>query len=279
MHTPISPLLLLLVALFLLTSCTATPGSRAGQPGSVPPLAEQGPDMRIESIEVAGRAGRYALFIPAGYDRERRWPLVLFLHGSGESGDNGTRQLTIGLPRHLLWDSAEWPCFVLMPQKASRDAQWDDDAPVILAMLDRIEREYSIDPDRVVLTGLSQGGHGCWSINAAAPGRFAALAPVCGYGAPPPGWEAADRAAWRFDANNPETHRLIEAARSVPSWIFHGEADTVVPPDQSTGMHAALRAAGANVRIDTYPGIGHDSWDKAYSNPALRAWLLAARRP
>lgn len=240
--------------------------------------AGTGPQLRLASITIDGRSYPYALFIPAGYDPARRWPLVLFLHGSGESGTNGTRQLVVGLPKHALWDSAAWPCLILMPQKPDQETQWEDHSRAVLAMLDGVERDYAIDPDRIVLTGLSQGGHGCWSINAAAPGRFAALAPVCGYAAPPQAQEKADRATWRFDATNPETRRLIDAARGVPTWIFHGEADTVVPVDQSTGMEAALRAAGADVRLTTYPGIGHDSWDKAYPDPALRSWLLAARR-
>lgn len=265
---PVHMLVVLALLALVLSACSISP-YRASEHG--------GSELRLEAIEVKGRSYRYAVFLPAEYRSGQRWPAILFLHGRGESGTNGTRQLVVGLPKHAMWDSDAWPCIIIMPQKPDEDSQWEDHAEAVLEMLDRAEAEYSIDPARIVVTGLSQGGHGCWSLNAAAPGRFAALAPVCGYANLPLN---GDRATWPFIADDGLSRGLIDAARGTPAWIFHGEADPVVPPEHSTGMASKLRQGGrgAEVRITMYPGVGHDSWDRAYSDPELRAWLLGARR-
>jgi predicted peptidase len=219
----------------------------------------------------------FAIYLPPNYDPSRKWPAILFLHGRGESGTNGTRQLVVGLPEHVLWASSEWPFVIVMPQKPTQDSQWEDYAPSVLAILDDAIARYSIDPDRIALTGLSQGGHGCWTINAAAPGRFAAIAPVCGYSARP--IETADGRTWPFDPDSAQLREIIRAVGKTPVWIFHGEADSVVPVAQSQAMADLLRSAGADVRLTTYPGVNHDSWNRAYSDPDFRAWLVKHTAP
>lgn len=231
------------------------------------------PGVHIESLEQGGTRYNYAVFVPPGTEGTEPMPGLLFLHGRGESGTNGTRQLVVGLPKHALWDSSAWRFIIVMPQKPTEESQWEDHADAVLAMLDAAERKYGIDPARVALTGLSQGGHGCWTIHAASGGRFAALAPVCGYAAPPRVTEAERR--WSFEANDEGTKRLVDAASKRPVWIFHGADDPIVPVAESVGMHEALRARGADARLSLYPGVGHDAWDRAYSDPALRAWLEA----
>jgi len=231
----------------------------------------------LDSVTLAGREHAYAVYVPRGYAGMSERRAVLFLHGRGESGTNGTRQLVVGLPEHLLWDSAEWPCVVVMPQKPDGDSQWEDHAEMVFAVLDRAVREYGVDERKIVLTGLSQGGHGCWSINGLAPERFAAVAPVCGYAMAPVAVEGGR--VWPFEPESAEVRAMVAAAVDKPVWIFHGGADPVVPAEQSEWMARLLREAGAkDVRLTVFEGVGHDAWDRAYSDPELRAWLLGAGR-
>ncbi len=180
------------------------------------------------------------------------WPLVLFLHGSGERGRDLERVRLHGLPRELD-RGRELPAFVLAPQ-CPEGSWWDTGA--LAALLDRVEAEFPTDPQRVLVTGLSMGGYGSWALALAQPGRFAALVPVCGGGDPA-------RAA---------------EIRHIPQWIFHGALDEVVPPRRSEEMAEALRACGADVRLTLYPDLGHNSWDRAYREEGLYSWLLGQVR-
>lgn len=196
---------------------------------------------------------KYLLALPDGYDAsDARWPLVLFLHGSGERGDSLARVAVHGPPRHAR-EGQRFP-FVLVSPQAAEGAWWD--ARALGALLDGIEARYRIDPDRVYVTGLSMGGFGVWDLLETFPGRFAAAAPVCGGGTP----------------------GRICAARATPVWAFHGALDTVVPLQRTHEMTARLASCGGNVRFTVYPEAGHDSWTETYATPDLYAWLLSHRR-
>jgi predicted peptidase len=123
-------------------------------------------------------------------------------------------------------------------------------------LLDRILADYRVDPDRVYLTGLSMGGFGTWDWACQHADRFAAIAPMCGGG------------------NAGLAHRL----KNLPVWVFHGEADPVVPIVKSQEMVDALKKAGADVRFTHYPGVGHDCWTQSYNNPDLYTWFLSHHR-
>jgi predicted peptidase len=123
-------------------------------------------------------------------------------------------------------------------------------------MLDQVLAEYRADPAQVILTGLSWGGMGTWRWGMDQPERFAALVPICG-GVSPSG---------------------VGALKGMPVWAFHGDADTVVPLEGHRRIVEAAKSAGANVRLTVYPGIGHNSWDRAYADPLLEEWMLAQRR-
>jgi poly(3-hydroxybutyrate) depolymerase len=146
-----------------------------------------GPEMSagflFKSLNEAGRELKYAVYVPRAYDPSRPWPLILFLHGSGESGTDGSRQLAQGLPRELVWNPDRWPFIVIIPQKPSQDTEWEQYDLELMTMLANARREYNVDPTRLVLTGLSQGGHGAWVLAARHPELWAAAVPVCGYGA------------------------------------------------------------------------------------------------
>jgi predicted peptidase len=203
---------------------------------------------------------RYLLWLPTDYtDAAQRSPLILFLHGRGERGDDLSLVARYGLP-HRLAQGFELPCIVAAPQcPAGSDWTLHDDA--LIALLDELAAGYAVDSGRVYLTGLSMGGRGAWRLAAANPDRFAALVPIC-----------ARRPDW---LRSPETACLL---RDVPIWAFHGAQDQVVPVEESDMMVRALRNCGAVVRYTVYPDAGHDSWTLAYAESELYAWMLGQRR-
>lgn len=194
----------------------------------------------------------YLLYAPDG-DPDKKVPLVLFLHGSGERGDNLTHVGDEGLAEIL--SNLPEAAIVVVPQ-CSEDTRWTDHLEVLEAILDEVIAGHPADSSRIYLTGLSLGGQGAWFLAARAPERFAALVPVCG-------------------RSNPEA---AERLRGLPTWVFHGADDDVVPSNESEKMVQALRAAGGDVRLSIYPDTGHDSWTTTYSDPELYRWLFAQRR-
>lgn len=186
-----------------------------------------------------------------------RLPLILFLHGRGESGTDGLKPAAQGLLRMMMFDRDRWPAVIIAPQKPAQDKLWDQYTAEVMAIVDQTMNELPIDPDRVYLTGLSQGGHGTWALGAAHPDRWAALAPICG---------------WITDQTIPAK------IASLPIWAFHGGADDVVKPTGTTDTIAAVEAAGGSPRMTIYPGVNHGSWDQTYGNPEFAKWLLAQRR-
>lgn len=241
----------------------------------------------FKSITVNDRSYDYIVYVPRDYARhtsgadansggEAGWPFILFLHGMGESGTDGQRQMLVGLGPPLVDKAERWPFIVLMPQKPVATDQWEDHADAVSAMLERTLADYDIDESRQYLTGLSQGGHGTWMFNALFPDRFAAIAPICGYGEVPPESYPMPR-TWRTDSESPVAKQIIEAAAGVPVWAFHGEADPVVPASQTTFLVEQIKAAGGEARATLYPEVNHNSWDKAYAED-LPAWFLSHRR-
>jgi len=251
---------------FLAAAVLATSWAGIGNAGG----AEVSTGFLFRSLKGNGRELKYAVYVPRGYDPSRAWPLILFLHGSGESGTDGSRQLAQGLPRELVWNPDRWPFIVIIPQKPSQDAEWEEYELELMTMLAHARREYTVDPTRLVLTGLSQGGHGAWVLAARHPELWAAVVPVCGYGTVRSG------AAGVFTGTVTD---LAAAIKGVPAWAFHGEADDVVPAGETRAIVAALEAAGAHPRMTIYPGVGHGCWERAYGEQELPGWMLARRRP
>lgn len=178
----------------------------------------------------------------------RRWPLVVFLHGSGERGDDLARVKVHGPPR-LVDEGRAYP-FILVSPQLEAGRTWD--AHDLHALLQVLRREERIDPRRVYATGLSLGGKGVWDWASTHPQDLAAIAPVCGWGEP----------------------QAVCAARGVPVRAYHGDADTVVTLVRQQAVVDALRACGGQVDFIVYPGVGHDAWTPAYADPELMPWLL-----
>jgi len=196
----------------------------------------------------------YLLFLPEGYsnDTDKKWPLMLFLHGAGERGSDVNKVKVHGPPK-VVEKKKEFPFIVVSPQCPS-DSWWRPYE--LVALLDDVQKSLRVDPDRIYLTGLSMGGYGTWELASQYPQRFAAIAPICGGG-------------------NPAQVRRL---RDLPIWVFHGDADRVVPVARSDEMVEALKKAGADVKYTRYEGIDHDSWTKTYANEELYEWMLSHKR-
>lgn len=194
----------------------------------------------------------YLLFLPQGYKESKQsWPLMLFLHGSGESGTNLAKVKAHGPPK-IVESKPDFPFILVSPQSPGRG--WN--IKTLTALLDDVIGNYRVDTSRIYLTGLSMGGFGTWSLAAAHPEKFAAIVPICGGG-------------------KPEDAKKLAA---LPIWVFHGAKDPTVPVERSREMVAAIRAAGGNVKYTEYPEAKHDCWTATYNNPEPYTWLLAQKR-
>src|SRR5271169_5845328 len=227
---------------------TALSGWAPAQPA--PPTAQE-PKHFEKEIKVKATLD-YLLFLPQGYEQsKKKWPLMLFLHGSGESGHDLAKVKAHGPPK-IVETKPDFPFILVSPQSPGRG--WNPE--VLDALLDDVIRTYRVDKDRVYLTGLSMGGFGTWELAAAHPEQFAAIAPICGGG------------------NRGDAKKLAR----LPIWVFHGAKDPVVPVQRSKDMVEALKAAGANVKFTIYPEAQHDSWTETYNNPDFYTWLLQQKR-
>ncbi|MFG6415697.1 dienelactone hydrolase family protein [Roseateles sp. DC23W] len=196
---------------------------------------------------------RFWIWLPRDYaQRSERWPLVVFLHGSGERGTDLAKVKVHGPPK-LIAAGAAWPAIVVSPQ-CEDGRRWDPER--LHRLLGELKARLHVDAQRCVGTGLSMGGFGMWQWACRHPRDLAAIAPVCGYGDPVE----------------------VAAMRDVPVRAYHGDQDTVVPLAPHIACVDALRAAGGKASLTIYPGVGHDSWTRAYNDPDLLPWLLAQKQ-
>lgn len=221
-------------------------------------------------VEVGGAPHRYQVYVPAEYVPDVRWPVILFLHGSGERGSNGLLQTEIGLGGAIRRHPERYPALVVFPQ-APEGGGWTGLAgEIAMAALDRTLAEFNADPARVLLTGLSMGGNGAWSLAFAHPDRFSAVAVVCGFIAARPEFPSFLPLGSASPAKD-----LARRVRDLPIRIVHGDADPIIPVEGARDIVAALREAGARVDYFELSGVGHDSWNAAYGTPELAAWFFA----
>jgi len=204
-------------------------------------------EVTVDDVKVSVH---YWLFLPADYGKkEQAWPLMLFLHGAGERGDNLEVVKKHGPPK-LVDKQPDFPFILVSPQCPS-GKRWEPSQ--LIQLVDQVSKNHKVDSTRVYCTGHSMGGYGTWSLAAAHPTRFAACAPICGGG----------------DVKTAE--KLVP----VPLWVFHGAKDTAVPLKRSEEMVDAIKAAKGNVKLTVYPEAAHDSWTESYNNPELYKWFLS----
>lgn len=230
---------------------------------------------QAHQLELDGHTYRYQVFLPRGWNANIAWPVVLFLHGSGERGDDNQAQLSQGLPPWLR-QHPDFPAVVVIPQ-APADTHWSGaQERAALAALEASVQAYHGDRQRLYLTGLSMGGYGAWQIAIDHPGLFAAAAIVCGALHHPT--DSDDLAVQGIPAGDDPYRWVAQAIGPLPVWIFHGAVDDIVPPHDSQALAQALQQAGKEVRFSLYPGVNHGSWMRAYDEPLLWPWMFGHRR-
>lgn len=190
----------------------------------------------------------YLLYLPKEYERKEKMPLLLFLHGAGERGDDLELVKTHG-PAKLVEQGKEFPFVIVSPQ-CPKNQRWNPTD--LIALLDHIIANYKIDEKRIYVTGLSMGGNGTWKLAAEIPNRIAAIIPICGWGDP-------------FAAM---------MMGKLPAWVFHGAKDVVVPLKSSEEMVEVMKRNGGEIKFTVYPEANHDSWTETYNNPEIYEWLL-----
>ena len=232
-------------ALLLSTALASAFGCSPASPRVLPKPARR-------QTEEAGAGMRYLLHLPAGYESRSDWPLILFLHGAGERGDDLTLVLREGLP-HLLETLPDFPFVVVSPQE-SRARRWTSDGLVVF--VDDVLGRYRVDRRRVSVTGLSSGATAALELAIAHPDRIAAVVPVA------------------FTAIPADLCRM----KDVPAWIFHDSGDERVPAGRPKRLAAELRACGGDAKLTIFQAEGHDAWTEAYRTRALFDWLLRQRR-
>jgi len=204
-----------------------------------------------------GKEIPYVVFVPLDYKGDKATPVILFLHGAGETkpakDGKGKMPVEVGIGPAIKKREKTFPFITIIPQAQTRGWQFEGpNAKMALGMLEAVEKEYKTDPKRTYLTGLSMGGFGTWSIATAMPDKWAAIVPICGRGDP----------------------MKAEKLKDMPIWCFHGDNDTSVNVSGSRDMIEAIKKAGGSPKYTEYPGVGHDSWTKAYDTDELYEWLL-----
>jgi predicted peptidase len=216
--------------------------------------ASPGKQVELRMSDTTGDM-EFLMYLPQKYDgdKDKTWPLVLFLHGRGES--NGPLSLVAkwGPPR-FAQRGDDLP-FILVSPQCPRDGRWSDETrqKQLDMLLKSLSKSHRVDQKRIYLTGLSMGGYGSWTLAANHPDRFAAVVPVCGGGDPM------------------EADKL----KSLPIWVFHGDQDRAVPFSRSVEMVKAIQEAGStDIRFTTMEHVGHNCWSSAYALPELYNWML-----
>lgn len=232
--------------------------------------------VKKEYVNKQGDTLKYRMLYPKNYGEQKEYPIVLFLHGAGERGNDNEKQLTHGAELFLDKENREkYPALVVFPQCPKGD-YWSSvkkgssgkfefsysDKPgkalgLVLDLLQYLNKMEAVDRDRIYVMGLSMGGMGTFELLAREPKKFAAAIPICGGGNP------AD---------------CEKYAEELPLWVFHGAKDRVVDVNYSRMMVNQLKELDANVKYTEYPEAGHNSWDQAFAEPDLLKWLFDQTR-
>jgi predicted peptidase len=204
-----------------------------------------------------GKEAKYVLFAPHDYKGDKPYPLILFLHGSGETLGGQKQPVEVGIGPAVKKREKTFPFLVIFPQSQKRTWKADsDDGRRAMDILAEVQKDYKVDDKRVYLTGLSMGGAGTWSFAAKYPDRWAAMVPLCGGGDP----------------------ASVETIKDIPCWGFYGSDDRPEGLKRCDETMTALRAAGAKPGYTVYPGVAHNCWDRAYDTDELYDWLLKQQR-
>lgn len=248
MHRLIAHLMCLGLVAFL-TGCTGLDMSHANAG------APSGSGFQVRKVTIDGESHKYGLFIPHRYDKATPMPAIVFLHGLLQAGSDGEACMKQGLGPCIAKRPTTFPAIAIFPQSGG---DWTGEAreKLALAVLDDVASQFAVDRDRVVLTGLSNGGYGTWHIGADHPERFSALVPIAGQ---------ADLAS-------------ASKLTGIPIWCFHNSGDVFVSVGAARSMVAQIRAAGSTqVQYTEFGAFGHGGWDQVYDDQKMLDWMLAQR--
>jgi predicted peptidase len=249
-HLKTSCSLALLLALALLTGCS---GKHVDWDNTGAPA---GAGFHTRQLTHEGKTRNYTVFVPHAYKPGSSYPVLLFLHGALESGSDGKKCVTVGVGPIVSNRAKDFPFFVVFPQSSS-DWQSESDMKLALTTLDQVIKDYpGADANRVTLTGLSNGGDGTWAIGARYTERFAALVPMCSG----PSYDDAPRLT------------------KLPIWAIHNSVDPFRSSGKVGEMVDRINKAGGNAKFTKYPEMGHDCWNRAYSEGELLAWMQQQKR-
>lgn len=240
--------------------------------GTQPERAPASDTQRIDlTTTIDGQA--YTCVVIINQQATKGGPAILFLHGYGESGTDNRKQLSVGLPPRANAHPEQWPFVLIAPQKPVFNSEWEDHERAVLYFLKEAADRGLYDPEKLAITGLSQGGHGTIMFAQTHPDRFVAAAPVCGYLRP---IFNEDRERINHPEATPETPAYKKAAEKLaklPTWFWHGDSDSVVPVAESRALHQALNQIDAETKYTELPGVDHNSWDAAYTSEELGEWI------
>ncbi len=214
----------------------------------------------------------YRLMRPQVSDTSKKVPLVIFLHGAGERGNDNNMQLVNGVKKFAMnFNRGKYPCYMLVPQCAKGyrwvETDWKLSSHVMpdkpseylsrtMLLVDSLIKYLNIDTNRIYITGLSMGGFGTWDAISRWPGKFAAAVPVCGGG----------------DTAKAST------IKDISVWAFHGDIDKVVMVSRTRNMINAIKKVGGSPKYTEFAGVGHNCWNSAYSDPAMFEWMFAQNK-
>ena len=207
------------------------------------------------TMQVGGKEHRYVVYVPFDYTPNKPWPVIMFLHGAYERGNDGLIQTDVGIGRSIRKHTDRFPCIVVMPQ-CPEWSWWENSEDLIDMALAETRRIYNVDTARIYLTGISMGGNATWNYGARRLNVYAALIPICGKG-------------------NPRDAKVLAG---IPIWAFHGAKDENVPVRHTRKMVEAIQKAQGNIKYTEFPEADHNSWDKAYGGEDTLVWLLAQRK-
>src|SRR5574340_461235 len=203
----------------------------------------------------------YQLYLPSGYGSGdvQTWPLILSLHGASTRGDDPGAILKGDLP-NVLEEGVDYPFIVVSPL-CPRETWWSDHLSALDVLLKDVCDRYAVDLSRISVTGVSMGAYGVWHLGAEYPDRFSALVPISG------------GAAWFYGFP-----QRVRKFHDQPVWVFHGEADPIIPLREAVALVDEMKAGGGKPKLTVIPGGGHDIWKQVYRMPDLISWLLEQKR-
>ncbi|MGH7176729.1 MAG: hypothetical protein ACREJC_05055 [Tepidisphaeraceae bacterium] len=214
-----------------------------------------GTGFSVHTVKSGGSDHKYSVFIPRNYNKNTKYPTVIFLHGIGEAGSDGVKSRTVGIGPAIGKRNGDFPFIVLFPQ-----AGWDwtsqSSGQLVMDVLHDAEKSYSIDQDRVILTGMSSGGKGVWVLGARYVDVWSALVPMGSY----------------------PSYDDVQTLTRLPIWALHNDGDFIVPVGGTREMVKRIKAAGGNIKYSEFDAGGHNCWDAAYDQGELFVWLQQQRR-